>query len=101
MSTPQWALDQIQDAREKKLTTLYLNAPTKYRMIDAAPLTEIPDILFELQQLTILELKNNQLTNLPDSISKLHNLSILDLSHNQLATLPNSIIKLQNLTGLY
>ena len=45
-------------------------------------------------------MSKNQLTNLPESITKLSNLTRLNLNFNQLTNLPESITKLSNLTWL-
>ena len=63
-------------------------------------LTEIPNAIFQLQNLTVLHLNDNQLTSLPESISKLTSLTHLHLSSNQLTSLPKSISKLTSLTCL-
>lgn len=91
MSTPQWALDRIQEAKEKGLTSLKLSN---------GYLKEIPSAVFDLHMLRILDLRNNQLEILPEAITQLQNLSKLDLSRNWLTSLPESIVQLQNLTEL-
>ena len=48
-----------------------------------------------------LNLSNNQISDLPEAITKLSNLTELYLSNNQLSALPKSVIKLSNLTELY
>lgn len=48
----------------------------------------------------MLDLSNNQLSELPEEIEALANLSSLDLSKNQLATLPLTIGSLARLTSL-
>jgi small GTP-binding protein len=63
-------------------------------------LTQIPDEVFELEKLEILNLSGNALTSIPESITKLQNLTLLGLSDNGLTTFPESIAKLQNLTLL-
>lgn len=95
MVTPQWALERIQKAKEKKLTVLNLSG---WQTFD--PLTEIPNEIFGMSQLISLDLYHNRLTSLPESIKELQNLTALGLSHNQLIHLPESITKLQNLTSL-
>ncbi len=49
---------KIQEAKEKQLTELNLSR---------SQLIEIPSEVFELTQLKVLNLYNNQLTNLPES----------------------------------
>jgi len=64
-------------------------------------LTEIPESLTKLSNLTQLDLRNNKLTEIPESLTKLSNLTQLDLSLNQLTEIPESLTKLSNLTQLY
>lgn len=95
MATPQWALERIQAAKEIKSTVLNLSG---WQTFDC--LTEIPDAIFEMPQLTSLDLYYNRLASLPDSITRLQNLTVLGLSHNQLISLPDSIMGLHQLTSL-
>jgi Leucine-rich repeat (LRR) protein len=60
-------------------------------------LTELPDSLGQLTQLTELNLFSNQLTSLPDSLGQLTQLTSLNLSNNQLTTLPPSLGQLTQL----
>ncbi|MEM7761349.1 MAG: COR domain-containing protein, partial [Cyanobacteria bacterium P01_A01_bin.40] len=63
-------------------------------------LTNLPESLVKLTNLTELDLGGNQLTNLPESLVKLTNLTRLVLYYNRLATLSKSLGNLTNLTGL-
>ncbi|CAL1262932.1 unnamed protein product [Larinioides sclopetarius] len=56
--------------------------------------------LKDLNQLQILNLKNNKLSSLPSEISHLSQLKVLDLENNQLKKLPASFEKLANLCHL-
>ncbi|GBN85029.1 E3 ubiquitin-protein ligase LRSAM1, partial [Araneus ventricosus] len=56
--------------------------------------------LKDLNQLQILNLKNNKLSSLPSEISHLSKLKVLDLESNQLKKLPASFEKLTNLCHL-
>lgn len=96
MFTPQWALDRIQEAKEKNLTILNLS-----KGVGQLPLRELPGNVFELLQLTELNLSNGQLKSLPKGIAKLQNLEMLDLSNNEINSLPETISHLQNLKRLY
>jgi len=60
----------------------------------------LPTNLWNLSNLTGLDLSGIQLTTLPPEIGKLSNLTKLNLGYNQLTTLPPEIGKLSNLTGL-
>jgi len=63
-------------------------------------LTEIPPEIGKLKILNALRLNNNQLTEIPSEIGKLENLIHLDLSINQLIEIPPEIGNLENLTEL-
>jgi GTPase SAR1 family protein len=87
----------IQEAKEKQSKVLDLSnssAPNDQRLI------QIPAEVFELEQLEVLNLRDNLLTFIPDSIARLQNLTWLDLSGNRLTTVPDSIAHLRNLTSL-
>ena len=61
---------------------------------------EIPPEFFELNQLEILDLRDNNISSLSESISQLTNLVALDLGNNKLMALPESLSQLTNLTTL-
>jgi len=63
-------------------------------------LTNVPEEVWKLTNLTILNLHTNQLRSLPEEIGRLANLTILDLSYNQLVRLPSEIGFLTKLTTL-
>ncbi len=63
-------------------------------------LSDLPESITNLSNLTTLDLSGNRLKNLPESITKLSNLTKLYLSENRLSNLPESITKLSNLTIL-
>ncbi|MCV6638569.1 leucine-rich repeat domain-containing protein [Candidatus Albibeggiatoa sp. nov. NOAA] len=60
-------------------------------------LTEIPSVIFYLEQLSVLSLSHNEIAQWPTQMDQLSNLTELDLSYNQLSTLPAEIplVKLQ------
>jgi internalin A len=97
VDTPQWALERIREAKEKKsdFLDLWINLGNP-----GQKLTNFPDEILELPRLRILNLFNNELSALPESISQLQNLVALELSFNRLSTLPDSITKLSNLKSL-
>jgi internalin A len=64
-------------------------------------LTELPPEIGQLTNLTLLYLYRNQLTELPPEIGQLTNLTQLTLGGNQLTELPPEIGQLTNLTLLY
>jgi Leucine-rich repeat (LRR) protein len=64
-------------------------------------LIEIPKEVFDLVDITTLNLFGNQITSLPSAIGKLVNLKELDVSFNQITSLPSAIGKLVNLELLY
>ena len=63
-------------------------------------LTELPRELFDLTNLTLLDLHRLRLTQLPPEIGKLTNLTHLDLVYKQLHKLPSEISNLINLKHL-
>jgi Leucine-rich repeat (LRR) protein len=63
-------------------------------------LTDIPDSITDLSNLTNLSLAFNQLKTIPDSFQSLTSLKQLDLSHNQLSEFPDAIIALTQLERL-
>eukprot|EP01125_Pyxidicula_operculata_P011575 TRINITY_DN3792_c0_g3_i1.p1 TRINITY_DN3792_c0_g3~~TRINITY_DN3792_c0_g3_i1.p1 ORF type:complete len:1898 (+),score=455.03 TRINITY_DN3792_c0_g3_i1:41-5695(+) len=63
-------------------------------------LQRIPDILFEMEHLTSLNLSSNQIHVLSTNISNLQNLVTLDLSSNDLTTLPSSLSVLPKIKNL-
>lgn len=65
--------------------------------LNSRKLTEIPQKVFNYQQLKVLLLARNKLTFLPPEIGSLTNLTELDLSENLLVSLPNEILNLKNI----
>jgi Leucine-rich repeat (LRR) protein len=63
-------------------------------------LTELPESIGNLVNLTELSVSRNRLTSVPNSIGKLIHLKHLSLSANQLTELPDSISNLINLERL-
>ncbi len=57
----------------------------------------IPDQVFKLKNLEILELGYNSIKEISSNISTLKNLKFLDLSNNSIKELPKEIISLENL----
>ena len=90
-------LAKIQAAKENQLEELDLSS---YEAPHYQKLTKIPEQIFELAHLKILNLSHNQISELPDSWEKLSNLTTLDLSGNQLAEIPDFLGNLSNLTTL-
>lgn len=121
MTTPQWAFEKIQEAKDKNLTLLDLSRELSQSsdslsnipedvfqlpqlttlFLSGNKIVSIPDAISRLQNLTMLFMNNNRLTDLSENVAKLQNLTTLDLAGNQLAILPEAIAKLQNLTTLY
>ncbi|MTJ48303.1 COR domain-containing protein [Dolichospermum sp. UHCC 0259] len=64
-------------------------------------LTEIPEAIAKLTNLTQLYLRFNRITEIPEAIAKLTNLTQLHLGFNQITEIPEAIAKLTNLTQLY
>lgn len=63
-------------------------------------LTNLPDSIGRLSQLTVLRTHNNLLTDLPESIGNLYQLNELDVCENNLKYLPECIGNLSKLTDL-
>ncbi|MBN8656841.1 MAG: leucine-rich repeat domain-containing protein, partial [Anaerolineae bacterium] len=63
-------------------------------------LTELPESIGQLTQLTSLYLSSNKLTTLPESLGQLTQLTYLDISDNKLTSLPLSLGQLTQLTEL-
>jgi hypothetical protein len=64
-------------------------------------LSEIPKEIGQLQKLKILYLNNNNLNEIPKGIGQLKNLQELYLNHNKLSEIPKEIGQLKNLQELY
>ncbi len=96
---PERFRQRIQEAKEQQLEKLDLS--NDWKADDSQKLTQIPDEVFELTHLKVLDLSDNQLSTLPESISNLSNLSELYLSKNQLRSLPESLGNLTSLNSLY
>jgi Leucine-rich repeat (LRR) protein len=63
-------------------------------------LSSLPESFGNLKELKELYLFDNQLSSLPESFGNLQNLSYLDLNFNQLSSLPENFGNLQNLSNL-
>lgn len=63
-------------------------------------ITKLPESLFKLIFLEVLNLSFNQLTTLPDSIIRLTSLQKLDLSYNMFKSIPKSLFFLTSLEEL-
>jgi Leucine-rich repeat (LRR) protein len=90
---------KIEEALKSGATELHLSY-LQYRDSKPPELTELPDLLWQLTQLTKLNLSDNQLMSLPDSLGQLTQLTKLNLSDNQLMSLPESLERLTQLTEL-
>ena len=63
-------------------------------------LSELPESLTRLTQLTLLSLDNNQLSELPESLTRLSRLEVLYLEGNELEEVPHFLTNLKNLEQL-
>mmetsp|Transcript_20586 Transcript_20586/g.28890 ORF Transcript_20586/g.28890 Transcript_20586/m.28890 type:complete len:780 (-) Transcript_20586:41-2380(-) len=68
--------------------------------VDLQDLKTLPELLFEVTHLELLNVSCNNLTQIPPTIQKLTNLSTLDISHNNLKTLPFREMRSLKLTKL-
>jgi len=64
-------------------------------------LTFIPDIIFELKNLLVLDLSNNLLTSIPNNVCELTQLEVLILSNNNLTSLPENFSSYKKLKQIY
>lgn len=63
--------------------------------------SSLPTSLFQLQELTILDLSHNMLREVPEELELSKNLLLLNLSNNLIETIPNNVfVSLSNLTFL-
>lgn len=85
------ALRLIEEAKETGATELNLSGQG---------INMLPFKLFQLTNLTMLDLWDNRLTSLSPSIAQLTNLTALRLSRNRLTELPPEFFQLTNLTSL-
>ncbi|MBD2020802.1 leucine-rich repeat domain-containing protein [Leptolyngbya sp. FACHB-36] len=97
-NTPEWALERIRAAKEQNLRKLDLNYHVN---TTGQKLSQIPVELFELKQLEVLDLSNNQIAEISADIKQLQNLSILNLFGNQISEISVAIGQLQSLIGLH
>ncbi len=85
------ALNRIQKAKQQNLKELDLSQ---------LELSEFPEEISNLVELTKLDLNDNLLTTLPKSIGNLVNLNELNLMENSLTEIPETIQNLSQLTNL-
>ncbi|MBN1216988.1 MAG: zinc ribbon domain-containing protein [Candidatus Lokiarchaeota archaeon] len=68
----------------------------KLKIINSV-LEDIPESIYNLNNLEVLIINGCKLTRISESIELLDSLRILDLDHNSISTLPNSILELNSL----
>ena len=91
MAAPKHILDKIREAQEQQFKELDLSDQI---------LIEIPEEVFELEQLESLNLRNCYLKRIPEAILRLKNLKSLNLIGNRLLEIPELIVRLPKLTFL-
>jgi len=64
------------------------------------PLSSLPNVIQELEQLEVLQANDCQIESLPEWIGKLHNLKSLILPNNKINDVPQSLKQINNLIGL-
>lgn len=74
----------LEEAQEHKETCTHLD-------LGDLEMTEIPEGVFDLPNLKILNLSNNRLTEMPSDIGKLKSLILLNLDKNQFTKVPDPI----------
>ena len=93
-----------QIAKCTQLETLLLgkwNRKARRSVGNGNKLTEFPDVVLQLTNLKILNLRNNKITCIPEDLGQLSNLTHLYLGCNQITSIPEAIGLLSNLTHLY
>lgn len=116
---PDWALEQIENARKTHARTLNLSGYRQKKQLTRIPpdvftLTHLQELdlyankiqsistdITRLTNLQILNLSSNRLTAVPDAISDLHNLQIIDLGGNRVQKIPAWLVNLPRLDTLY
>lgn len=86
------AIDKIKEAIDSSYDSLSLSK---------LGLTEIPDKVFKMTNLTSLDLRDNLITTIPKEIENLTQLETLWLTSNELETLPEEISKLPKLRSVH
>lgn len=82
MSVEETVARRIEEAKNSKATALYLSH---------CNLTAVPEMVFTLEHLQHLDLRNNRLVFIPREIAQLKELKGLYLNHNRLRELPEEI----------
>ncbi|MDX2303579.1 MAG: hypothetical protein NW226_12305 [Microscillaceae bacterium] len=81
---------------------IYVKDQLKKLEMKQCGLSLVPEVVFKLDQLTTLDISNNQISQISPSIDRLSNLEKLFLINNKpLADLPENIMKLIKLKKLY
>ena len=99
------AIVSLSQAQKDKTYTDINEALKNYKQVYRLDLNwkklgTLPDSIQYMSNLTYLRVSSNELTELPDFICKLINLTELDISWNKLSALPNCIGNLKQLTKL-
>ena len=104
--TPLKDISELVEVLEEKKEEFYLPVElfeltdlTKLEVVGMS-LTYLPDEIEKLEKLTELKLTMNQLEMIPSSVGNLKNLTTLDLSINWLEEIPITLAKLENLKYL-
>lgn len=86
---------KIESARVEKLKELDLSySATSFK------LREIPPQIFELKDLEVLNLRNNEISVIPRGILNLRNLKALNLIDNKITEIPEYLSELRDLKSL-
>ena len=103
MHEDNWLNQEVAKQRSKSVSDLNLSDFLNIKSLSKgnSKITNIPNSIKFLSNLTVLALVDNQLTSIPESIGNLTNLTYLYLYNNQLTSIPESIGNLTNLIELY
>lgn len=90
----------LDNFKNKKVDGISNLSELKYLNLDEFNFTSIPEEIFQLKNLVILDLSMNLIKEIPSSISSLTNLRELELTNNCFSEIPSNINILPNLEYL-
>lgn len=90
----------LDNFKNKKINGIANLTELKYLNLDEFNFTSIPEEIFQLKNLVVLDLSMNQIKELPSAIAALSNLRELELTNNCFSGIPANIDLLPNLEYL-